>query len=129
MAKLDRHVGKIFTTTSIEPGVIDANILVYAINPESPQHAGSNNLLEAAWDPAITLYVTSQIVCEFYSVITNPRRVAVPRPPADALTIISDLLAFPGLQVLPSPRGAVQLLIELLGVERSSAEASSTCRS
>jgi predicted nucleic acid-binding protein len=129
LAKLDRYVGKIFTTTSIEPGVIDANILVYAINPESPQHAGSNNLLEAARDPAITLYVTSQIVCEFYSVITNPRRVAVPRPPADALTIISDLLAFPGLQVLPSPRGAVQLLIELLGVERSSAEASSTCRS
>ncbi len=118
MATWDLCVGKIFTTTFIEPGVIDANILVYAINPESSQHAGSNNLLEGARNPANTLFVTSQIICEFYSIITNPRRVAVPRPAADALTIVSDLLAFPGLHVLPSPRAAVQRLIELLGRRR-----------
>jgi hypothetical protein len=35
-------------------------------------------LLEAARAEAATLYVTSQILCEFYSVMTNPRRVARP---------------------------------------------------
>ncbi len=50
--------------TSLEPGVIDAND------------------------------VTSQILCEFYSVITSPRRVAVPSSSAKALRLLSTLLAF-----------------------------------
>jgi len=54
-----------------EPGILDANIFVYAINPDSPQHAASQALLDAARDPSVTLYVTSQILCEFYSVITK----------------------------------------------------------
>jgi len=60
----------------IEPGVLDANVLVYAVNADAPQHSASRALLEQARDPSTTLYVTSQILCEFYSVITNPRRVA-----------------------------------------------------
>jgi len=48
---------------SVEPGIVDANVLAYAT---------------AARRPSVTLYVTSQILCEFYSVITNPRRVADP---------------------------------------------------
>ena len=42
---------------SVEPGVVDANILVYAVNPDVPQHAASYALLEAARDPAVTLYI------------------------------------------------------------------------
>jgi len=99
---------------SAEPGVVDANILVYAVNPDAPQHAAAYALLEAARDPAVTLYVTSQILCEFYSVITNRKRVAVPTSPADAVVIISDFLAQPGLYVLPAPEKAVAGLLELL---------------
>jgi predicted nucleic acid-binding protein len=84
----------------VEPGVLDANILAYAVNADAPQHAASRALLEAARDPSITLYVTSQILCEFYSLITNPRRVAVASSPTEALRIISAMLAFPGLYVL-----------------------------
>lgn len=100
--------------TPIEPGVVDANIFVYAINPDSPNHAPSNALLEAARDPTVTLYVTSQILCEFYSVITARKRVASPISPADALGIISDLLALPGLHVLPAPAQTVSWLLKLL---------------
>jgi predicted nucleic acid-binding protein len=71
-------------------------------------------LLESARDPSITLYVTSQTLCEFYSVITNPRRVAVASSPIEALHIISGLLAFPGIHVLPSPAQAVAAWMELL---------------
>jgi uncharacterized protein len=98
----------------VEPGVIDANILVYAINPDSPQHAASHTLLEAARDSSVTLYVTSQILCEFYAVITNRKRVAAPTSPADAVVIISDLLAQPGLHVLPAPEQTVARLMGLL---------------
>ena len=98
----------------VEPGVLDANILAYAVNADAPQHSVSRALLEAARDPSTTLYVTSQILCEFYSVITNPRRVAVACPPAQALRILSAMLAFPGLHVLPAPARIVVSWIELL---------------
>jgi len=98
----------------VEPGVVDANILAYAINPDTPQHAASRALLNAARDPAIALYVTSQILCEFYSVITNPKRVATATTPADAVEVIAELLAWPGLRVLPAPASIVNRLLELL---------------
>jgi len=91
----------------LDPGVLDANVLAYAVDVDAPQHAASSALLEAASDPSVTLYVTSQILCELYSVITNPRRVAVVSSPTEALSIISAMLALPGLQVLPTPARAV----------------------
>jgi predicted nucleic acid-binding protein len=53
-----------------------------------------------------------QILCEFYSIVTNARRVPKPRSPADALTAISGLLAF--LHVLPVPARAAEGLLGLL---------------
>ena len=69
-------------------------------------------MLDAARDPAITLYVTSQILCEFYSVVTNGRRVSKPRTSTDALRAISALLAV--VRVLPVPASAVQGWMDLL---------------
>jgi uncharacterized protein len=99
---------------SVEAGILDANVLAYAINADARQHSASRALLEAARVPSTTLYVTSQILCEFYSVITNPRRVAVASSPTEALRIISALLALPGLHVLPTPARAVAGWMELL---------------
>jgi predicted nucleic acid-binding protein len=98
----------------VEPGLLDANVLAYAVNVDAPQHAASRALLEAASDPSVTLYVTSQILCEFYSIITNPRRVAVASSSAEALSMISAMLAFPGLHVLPTPVRAVAGWMQLL---------------
>ena len=71
-------------------------------------------MLEAASDPSVTLYVTSQILCELYSIITNPRRVAVASSSTVALGIIADILAHPGIQVLPTPTRAVAGWMSLL---------------
>jgi predicted nucleic acid-binding protein len=60
--------------TSVEPGVLDANVLAYAINADAAQYVAARSLPEAARDPSTSLYVTSQILCEFYSIITNARR-------------------------------------------------------
>ena len=59
---------------SVEPGIIDANVLVYAMDADAPQHGASRALLEAARDTSVTLYVTTQILCEFYSIVTNAPR-------------------------------------------------------
>jgi predicted nucleic acid-binding protein len=82
---------------AIEPEVLDANVLAYALNADAPQHTASRELLEAASDPSITLYVTSQILCEIYSIITNPRPVAIAIFSAEALSALSDILDLPGL--------------------------------
>jgi predicted nucleic acid-binding protein len=98
----------------VEPGILDANVLAYAIDADAPQNATSRALLEAARDPAARLYVTAQIICEFYSVITNPKRVARVTTPADAVRTLSSLLALPGLHILPAPAQTVRRLIDLL---------------
>jgi uncharacterized protein len=96
----------------VEPGVMDTNVLVYALDADAPQHAASRALLEASRDGSTTLYVSSQILCEFYSVVTNARRVQRPCSPADALAAIAALLGF--LRVLPVPMRAVEELLRLL---------------
>lgn len=42
----------------VEPGIVDANVLVYAFDTKAPQHVDLTG--------ATTLYVTSQVLCEFY---------------------------------------------------------------
>ena len=97
---------------SVEPGIVDANILVYALDEDTSQHLASRNLLDAGRIGATALYVTSQILCEFYSIVTNSRRVARPRAAVDAIAAISGLLSF--LHVLPIPARAVEAWLHLL---------------
>ena len=98
---------------SVEPGIVDANILVYALDADAPQHVACRTLLEAAQGEAsVTLYVTPQILCEFYAIVTNARRVLKPRSSADALAAISNMLGF--LRVLPVPVTAIDEVMALL---------------
>lgn len=99
---------------SVDPGILDANVLAYAVNADAPQNAAARALLEETRDPSSLLYVTSQILCEFYSVITSPRCVAVASSPTEALRTISAMLALPGLHVLPIPASAVEGWMDLL---------------
>jgi predicted nucleic acid-binding protein len=69
-------------------------------------------LLDAGRTGTTTLYVTSQILCEFYSIVTNSRRVAKPRSAVDVIAAIGSLLSF--LQVLPIPARAVEGWLDLL---------------
>ena len=99
---------------SPEPGLIDANVLIYAVDLDSQRHSASHGLLEAAGKAGTHLYVTSQVLCEFYSIVTNPRRIGAPHSPAEALRIISELLALPCIHVLPTPSRAVAGWMALL---------------
>jgi len=96
----------------VDPGFVDTNVLVYALDADAPHHAPARALLEAARDGSLSLYVTSQILCEFYSIVTNARRVAKPRTPTEALNALTDLLTF--LQMLPVPAHAVEGWMNLL---------------
>jgi predicted nucleic acid-binding protein len=81
---------------SVEPRIVDTTVLAYLTNADVPNHTASRTLLDAARNLSATLCVTSQILCEFYSAITNLRRVANPSSPAQASQIVSASLALPG---------------------------------
>ena len=74
----DRFTGATSMTMLVEPGIVDTNVLIYALDTAAPHHAAARALLDTARTDAATLFVTSQILCEFYSVLTNPRRIARP---------------------------------------------------
>jgi predicted nucleic acid-binding protein len=97
--------------SSVQPQ-LDANVLVYAFDTNAPQHLASRSFLDAGRTGTTTLYVTSQVLCEFCSIVTNPRRVFKPRAVADAIAAITDLISF--LHVLPIPARTVEGWLDLL---------------
>jgi predicted nucleic acid-binding protein len=48
----------------VEPGIADANVLVYAFDKKAPQHVASRTLLYVGRTGTTTLYVTLQVLCE-----------------------------------------------------------------
>ena len=67
---------------------VDANVLVYALFRDAPQHATSRAFLDRAQRTDLTLCLTSQTLAEFYSIVTSPKRVSAPRTPQEALGAI-----------------------------------------
>ena len=90
-------------TTAPEPALVDTNVLVYALFPAVPDHAASRALLDTAKAAGTNLYVAPQNLIEFFAVVTDPRLVTQPKTPDEALEAIDDLLALPGLALLPVP--------------------------
>jgi predicted nucleic acid-binding protein len=98
----------------LDPGVFDANILAYAFNGVLLNMVQRELKWRRPVIPFRRFMLTSQILCEFYSVITNPRRVAVASSPVQALAVVGTLLKLPGLHLLPAPIRAVQEWMDLL---------------
>lgn len=69
---------------SAERVLIDTNVLVYATDSASPHCPAASALLAAAATGGFLGCVAPQILLEFVSVVTNHRRVASVRTPADA---------------------------------------------
>jgi hypothetical protein len=94
--------------------LLDTNVLVYALYGDSPFHPAASSLINQAQQPDAGFCITQQILAEFYSVVTNPRRVTSPQPPETALEAIDALLALPGLTLLPPPLHVISRWMALL---------------
>jgi predicted nucleic acid-binding protein len=102
------------STPSSTTIVLDTNVLVYAVDSESPYHAASKSLLDSAVNEDAGLCITSQIAAEFCAVITDRRRVRNPLDPGVAASIVRRLIALPGVSVLMQPIGAELHFADLL---------------
>jgi len=90
----------------------DANVLIYAAVEDDPRNAASKALLKDSSRGA--LYISSQIVTEFYSVITNPKRVSVSYSPREAVKFTEVLLGYIHVFVLPISLDVPGRLLALL---------------
>src|SRR5581483_4400706 len=101
-------------TNAPEPALIDTNVLVYALFPAMPDHVASRTLVDRARAAGANLYVAPQNLVEFFAVVTDPRRVSQPRTPDEALQAIDDVLALPGLGLLPVPGDLISRWSQLI---------------
>jgi len=99
---------------SDELSLVDSNVLVYALYADGPHYAVSRALLESAAQPQARLCVTSQVLAEFFSIVTNPRRVSAAQTAEDAAGAVEAILALPGMIVLPMPVDVPGRWLELL---------------
>ncbi len=92
---------------SIDRRLVDTNVLVYSLFPSAPHHAASRSLIESARNPAAGLCVFPQILAEFFSIVTSPKRVTPAKTVEEATQAIEQFLALPGVQLLPVPLDVV----------------------
>ena len=77
--------------------LVDSNVLVHALYRESEHHERCRALIEQSQAGQVALCVAPQNLTEFYAVVTDRRRVAIPRESAEALDAIDRLLAMRGM--------------------------------
>ena len=70
---------------SAERGLVDTNIPVYAFDPGFEHHERCQRLLDEARAVRSDSCLAPQVLIEFHSVVTNPRRVHVARSSRDAI--------------------------------------------
>jgi len=80
--------------------VVDTNILVYAVDRDSPDHVPCRELLEQCRSQASPWYLTWGIVYELLRVVTHPRVFRKPLSLAEAWQFLDALFASPSLRVL-----------------------------
>jgi toxin-antitoxin system PIN domain toxin len=93
--------------------LVDTNILVYSVFPESDHYEASRALLDGAQAGKAALCLVPQVLIEFYAVVTNPKRVTRPRQPQEAVETIEKFLVMPGMTLLPVPPDAASRWLAL----------------
>ena len=80
--------------------VFDTNVLIYAVDEDSPFHAPCRNRVSQARDDASPAFVTWSICYEFLRVTTHARAPVSPWTLREAWRYLDALLASPGFELL-----------------------------
>ena len=94
--------------------LVDANLLLYAVDEASPHHAVAKPWLEEQLSGPETIAFGWAVLLAFVRLVTNPRIFAAPLTAEDALELVDGWLEQPSATVVhPTDRHA-KLLRELL---------------
>lgn len=88
--------------TISDPVLFDTNILVYAHNQDSPFHKKCLALITAVIEGRFRGILAQQNLLEFYSIVTDKKRVTKPLTPFKALELLDNYLRLPFTIILPT---------------------------
>ncbi len=94
--------------------LVDANILLYAVDEESRFHGPAQHWLSDALNGARRVGLPWQSLTAFVRVVTHPRALREPLAPADAWTFVEDWLDAPAAWVPQPGPGHREILGRLL---------------
>jgi toxin-antitoxin system PIN domain toxin len=95
--------------------LLDANILIHAANAASAVHHTAKRLRDQAVEGVLQACLTPQVLWEFYSVITNPRRVDRPLSQELALKEIHAYVQTEQMSLLLPRPSTTKRVLSLLG--------------
>jgi len=75
--------------------IVDANVLLYAVNRQSVEHAAAHRWLTGALSGNEVVGLPWVSLLAFIRLSTSRRIFAAPLPPADAMTVVESWLAQP----------------------------------
>lgn len=83
--------------------LVDANLLIYAVDERSPHYGASHRWLTAALNGEQRVGIPWLSLCAFVRIVTNPRASERPLPPSDASSSrIGSIPNSPGSQARPT---------------------------
>jgi toxin-antitoxin system PIN domain toxin len=94
--------------------LIDANLLLYAYHPESPEHERASAWLESVLSGADPVGLTWMTIWAFVRIMTNPRVFERPLRTNEAIDIVSAWLAQPSIVLLDPGEHHWEILRHLL---------------
>lgn len=94
--------------------LLDTNILVCATGRKSPHHAQAKEICEAAYQGKMEACVAFQNLCEWYAVVTDPRRFEPALSVGDAVRELEAFLAPSRLTLLTFSPGVSGRMPSLL---------------
>jgi toxin-antitoxin system PIN domain toxin len=97
---------------SADLALVDTNVLVAALYKDDEHHGEAKALIDAAQDGRAALCLTSQVLAEFYSVVTGPR-VLNPLTAAEARGEVLKYLSVPTIVMLPAPVDVARRWVDL----------------
>ncbi len=95
-------------------GLIDANVLVYAINENAKQHTAARMLVESGLNGEISICFTPQVFSEFFAAVTNPKQITYVLSRENAIHEIEDYFLKGECNLVYVHRGTLDKIIELL---------------
>lgn len=90
--------------------IVDANVLLYAVDALSPHHTASARWLADALNGDRRVALPWQTIGAFLRISTHPRAVAAPLSPADAWSYVGDWLDAPPVWVPPATERTASIL-------------------
>lgn len=78
----------------------DANLLLYAVNEDSPFFTQAKHFVESCAQSADTWYLCWSVIHAFLRIATHPKIMDRPLQPAEAVAVVDQILQLPNVQTI-----------------------------